>query len=202
MYAGRAVSGATPAPRRFTALISAPSRAPATMARGINKVILIGNLGSDPELRYTGSGTAVCNLSLATSESYKDRDGNMVENTEWHRVVAWARLAEICGEYLKKGSKVYIEGSLQTRQYEDKDGVTKYSTEIKAREMQMLDSRGGDMGGSDSYDQSERAPQRQQAPRASGGGNDGGSGRPPQRQAKPAASEDSYDFTPDDDLPF
>ena len=180
------------------------------MARGINKVILIGNLGSDPELRYTGSGTAVCNLSVATSESYKDRDGNMVDNTEWHRVVAWARLAEICGEYLKKGAKVYIEGSLQTRQYEDKDGVTKYSTEIKAREMQMLDSRGGEMGGSDGYDQSERAPQRQQAPRSSGGGGyggggndgDGGGGRPPQRQAKPAASEDSYDFTPDDDLPF
>ncbi len=180
------------------------------MARGINKVILIGNLGQDPELRYTGSGTAVCNLRLATSESYKDRDGNMVENTEWHSVVAWSRLAEICGEYLKKGSKVYIEGSLQTRQWEDKEGATRYTTEIKAREMQMLDSRGGDMGGSDGYDQSERAPQRQQsAPRSGGGGgydgggNDGGGGRPPQRQAKPAASDDGgYDFSPDDDLPF
>ena len=165
------------------------------MARGINKVILVGNLGSDPELRYTGSGTAVCNFSLATSESYKDRDGNQVENTEWHRIVAWARLAEICGEYLKKGRQVYIEGQLQTRQWEDKDGNTKYTTEIKAREMQMLGGRddnsgGGNYGGgSDSYDQSPR-PQRQQS--NSGGG------------SKPASSGggDNYEFTPDDDLPF
>ena len=165
------------------------------MARGINKVILVGNLGSDPELRYTGSGTAVCNFSLATSESYKDRDGNQVENTEWHRIVAWARLAEICGEYLKKGRQVYIEGQLQTRQWEDKDGNTKYTTEIKAREMQMLGGRddnsgGGNYGGGgDSYDQSPR-PQRQQS--NSGGG------------SKPASSGggDNYEFTPDDDLPF
>ena len=187
------------------------------MARGINKVIIVGNLGSDPELRYTGSGTAVCNLSVATSEKYKDRDGNEVETTEWHRVVAWARLAEICGEYLKKGSQIYIEGSLQTRQYEDKDGVTKYSTEIKAREMQMLGGRdGGNAGGSsDEFDQSER-PARSAAPRSGGGGgggysggggNSGGGGgngasRAPQRPAQPAASGDDYAFTPDDDLPF
>ena len=86
------------------------------MARGINKVILVGNLGQEPELRYTGSGTAVCNMRLATNESYKDSNGQMVDKTEWHSVVAWARLAEICGEYLKKGSQVYFEGSLQTRQ--------------------------------------------------------------------------------------
>ncbi|OZC01968.1 single-stranded DNA-binding protein [Rubricoccus marinus] len=167
------------------------------MARGINKVILVGNLGSDPELRYTGSGTAVCNFSLATSESYKDRDGNQVENTEWHRIVAWARLAEICGEYLKKGRQVYIEGQLQTRQWEDKDGNTRYTTEVKAREMQMLGGRddssgggGGNYGDSnDSYDQSPR-PQRQ----SSGGG---------QRQSAPSSGGgDNYDFTPDDDLPF
>ena len=179
------------------------------MARGINKVILVGNLGADPELRYTGSGTAVCNLSVATSEKYKDRDGNDVENTEWHRVVAWARLAEICGEYLKKGSQVYIEGQLQTRSYEDKDGVTKYSTEIKAREMQMLGGRGGgDMGGgSDEYDQSPR-PQRESSNGTSGGnsggGNSGGGnsgGRAPQRQAAPSGGDD-YGFSPDDDLPF
>ncbi|MEL6615717.1 MAG: single-stranded DNA-binding protein [Bacteroidota bacterium] len=164
------------------------------MARGINKVILVGNLGSDPELRYTGSGTAVCNFSLATSESYKDRDGNQVENTEWHRIVAWARLAEICGEYLKKGRQVYIEGQLQTRQWEDKDGNTRYTTEIKAREMQMLGSRddnggGGNYGGGGGgYDQ---RPQRQ----SSGGGG--------QRQSAPASGGgDNYDFTPDDDLPF
>ena len=165
------------------------------MARGVNKVILIGNLGADPELRYTGSGTAVCNFNLATTESYKDRDGNQVENTEWHRIVAWARLAEICGEYLKKGRQVYIEGQLQTRQWEDKDGNTRYTTEIKAREMQMLGGRddnggGGNYGGgSDGYDQ---RPQRQS--------NNGGGG---QRQQKPASSGgDDYSFTPDDDLPF
>ena len=170
------------------------------MARGVNKVILVGNLGSDPELRYTGSGTAVCNFSLATTESYKDRDGNQVENTEWHRVVAWARLAEICGEYLKKGRQVYIEGQLQTRQWEDKDGNTKYTTEIKAREMQMLGSRddsgggGGNYGGGgggNSYDQSPR-PQRQS--------NNGGG----QRQQAPAqgGGGGDYSFEPDDDLPF
>ncbi len=177
--------------------------------RGINKVILIGNLGQDPELRYTGSGAAVCNIRIATSESYKDKDGNQVENTEWHTVVAWARLAEICGEYLKKGSKVYIEGSLQTRQWEDKEGNTRYSTEVKAREMQMLDSKGGG-GGGDEYDQSERAPRQQAAPRSGGGGgsyggggNDGGGGRPPAQRPQPkAASDTEYDFSPDDDLPF
>ena len=112
------------------------------MARSVNKVILIGNLGQDPELRYTGSGTAVCTIRLATNESYKGSDGNTVDKTEWHTVTAWSRLAEICGEYLKKGSQVYFEGSLQTRKYEDKDGVTKYTTEIKAREMMMLSGRG------------------------------------------------------------
>ena len=176
------------------------------MARGINKVILVGNLGQDPELRYTGGGTAVCNMRIATSESYKDKDGNMVENTEWHTVVAWARLAEICGEYLKKGSQAYFEGSLQTRQWEDKEGNTRYSTEIKVREMQMLGGKGGG-GGGDEFDQSERAPRQQAAPRSGGGngggGNDGGGGRPPQQRAQPKpAADDAYDFTPDDDLPF
>ena len=120
------------------------------MAKGINKVILIGNLGQDPELKYTGSGTAVCNMRLATNESYKDSDGNFVDKTEWHSIVAWSRLAEICGEYLKKGSQVYFEGSLQTRQWEDKEGNTRYTTEVKAREMQMLGGRdgGGGSGGS------------------------------------------------------
>ena len=113
-------------------------------SRGINKVILVGNLGNDPELRYTGGGTAVCNFSIATNESYKDADGNMVDKTEWHRVVAWGRLAEICGEYLTKGRQVYIEGSLHTNKWEDKDGNTRYTTEIKAREMQMLGPGGGE----------------------------------------------------------
>lgn len=110
------------------------------MARGINKVILVGNLGGDPELRTTDGGTAVCNFTVATNESYKDRDGNKVDKTEWHRIVAWGRLAEICGEYLTKGRQVYLEGQLQTRKWEDKDGVERYTTEVKIREMQMLGS--------------------------------------------------------------
>ena len=149
------------------------------MARGINKVILIGNLGQDPELRYTNSGTAVCNFRIATNESYKDSSGQMVDKTEWHNIVTWARLAEICGEYLRKGSQVYIEGSLQTRSYDDRDGNTKYITEVKAREMQMLGGRGGD-GASGGY------------PTAS-------------TQRKPAAvadRSDDYSFEPDDELPF
>ncbi|MEM1043065.1 MAG: single-stranded DNA-binding protein [Bacteroidota bacterium] len=167
------------------------------MARAINKVILIGNLGQDPELRYTGSGTAVCNLRLATNESYKDSNGDLVEKTEWHSVVAWARLAEICGEYLKKGSQVYFEGSLQTRQWEDKDGNTRYTTEVKAREMMMLDSRGGGGGGYDSsggFDQS----------RGSNGGGYSQERRQPQRQAQPAGGPAGSNdpFGPDDDLPF
>ncbi len=167
------------------------------MARGINKVILVGNLGQDPELRYTGSGTAVCNMRLATNESYKDRDGNLVEKTEWHSIVAWSRLAEICGEYLAKGSQVYFEGSLQTRSWEDRDGNTRYTTEVKAREMMMLDSnrqssggsRGGDGGfnqdrGEDDFDQ-RRQPQRQSQ----------------QRQQQPATGGGDT-FEPDDELPF
>ena len=113
------------------------------MARsGINKVILVGNLGQDPEVKYTAGGAAVTTLSLATSESWKDKDtGQDQEKTEWHRVVLWRRLAEIAGEYLKKGSKVYIEGQLQTRKWEQ-DGQTRYTTEVVGRDMQFLDSRG------------------------------------------------------------
>ncbi len=109
----------------------------------INKAILVGNLGADPEVRYTQSGTAVANFNIATNERWKGQDGQMQDHTEWHRVVAFARLGEICGEYLSKGSKVYIEGRIQTRKWEDKDGVTRFTTEIVAREMKMLDSKGG-----------------------------------------------------------
>ena len=113
------------------------------MARsGINKVILVGNLGQDPEIKYTAGGAAVTTLSIATSDSWKDKDSGMdQERTEWHRVVLWRRLAEIAGEYLKKGSKVYIEGQLQTRKWEQ-EGQTRYTTEIIARDIQFLDSKG------------------------------------------------------------
>lgn len=115
------------------------------MARGVNKVILIGNLGRDPEVRYTPSGVAVANITMATSEAWKDKtSGEMQERTEWHRVVMYQRLAEIVGEYLRKGSKVYIEGRLQTRKWQDKTtGQDRYTTEIVADSMQMLDSKGG-----------------------------------------------------------
>ena len=114
------------------------------MARGINKVILIGNLGADPETRHTAGGSAVTNLSVATSESWRDKQtGETKENTEWHKVVMFSKLAEIAGEYLRKGSKIYIEGRLQTRKWQDRDGNDRWTTEIVANEMQMLDGRGG-----------------------------------------------------------
>jgi single-strand DNA-binding protein len=119
------------------------------MARGINKVIIIGNLGNDPEVRYTPSGSAVANISIATSEGWRDKQsGELQERTEWHRIVMFNRLAEIAGEYLKKGSKVYVEGSLRTRKWTDKNGQERYTTEIVAGDMQMLDSRGGAGGSS------------------------------------------------------
>jgi len=112
-------------------------------SRSINKVILIGNLGQDPELRYTSSGVAVVSFSMATSESWKDQDGNVQEKTQWHKLVAWRKLAEIIGEYLKKGSKVYIEGRIQYRSYDDKNGMKRDITEIVVDQMLMLDSKGG-----------------------------------------------------------
>ena len=108
----------------------------------INKAILIGNLGADPEMRYTQSGTPVATFNLATTERFKGQDGQLQENTEWHKIVAWQRLAEICGEYLQKGSRVYIEGRIQTRKWQDQNGQDRYTTEIVAREMKMLSARG------------------------------------------------------------
>jgi len=164
------------------------------MAKGINKVILIGNMGAEPETRYLPSGGAVTNIRLATSESWKDKNtGQQQERTEWHRVVFFNRLAEIAGEYLHKGSKVYIEGSLRTRKWQDKEGRDQYTTEIVANEMQMLDSRGAGGGG------------------ASGGSDDYGSGggyAPEPRQAParaPAAAPAGKPEEPpawDDDIPF
>ena len=149
------------------------------MARGVNKVILIGNLGKDPEVRYMPSGGAVTNVTIATSESWKDKQsGEQQERTEWHNVVFFNRLAEIAGEYLKKGSKVYVEGSLRTRKWQDKEGKDRYTTEIVAGEMQMLDSRGSGGGGA--------ASQRE------GSGDSGQKGE--------TVTETAGDF--DDDIPF
>jgi single-strand DNA-binding protein len=156
------------------------------MARGINKVILVGNLGQDPEVKIMPSGGAVCNISIATSESWKDKaTGEPVERTEWHRVVFFNRLAEVTGEYLKKGSKIYIEGKLQTRKWQDKtSGEDRYTTEIVGNEMQMLDSRGQ----GDAQASPQRAPQ-QSAPQQSA---------PQQTPAAPAGNFDAFD----DDIPF
>lgn len=142
------------------------------MARGINKVILVGNLGNDPETNFLPSGGAVTNISIATSESWKDKNtGQQQERTEWHRVVFFNRLAEIAAEYLRKGSKVYVEGSLRTRKWQDKQtGQDRYTTEIVGAEMQMLDSRGGAQQSQGGYDQYNQAPQQQpqqQAPQQS-----------------------------------
>ncbi|MDT8384417.1 MAG: single-stranded DNA-binding protein [Gammaproteobacteria bacterium] len=157
------------------------------MARGVNKVILIGNLGQDPEVKYMPNGNAVTNVTVATSESWKDKNtGEQKENTEWHRVVFFRRLAEIAGEYLKKGSKVYVEGRLQTRKWQDKDGSDRYTTEIIANEMQMLDGRGaGGAGGGG----------------GGGGGAGGGYGQASGGSSSQApAGGGMGDF--DDDIPF
>ena len=171
------------------------------MARGVNKVIIVGHCGQDPETRFMPSGGAVTNLSIATSESWKDKNtGDQQERTEWHRVVFFNRLAEIAGEYVKKGSKLYVEGSLRTRKWQGQDGQDRYTTEIVASEMQMLDSRGGQQGGGD-YQQSstqqygqQSAPQQntpqQQAPSA-----------PQQGQNAPQQAPQGMDSF-DDDIPF
>jgi single-strand DNA-binding protein len=157
------------------------------MARGINKVILVGNLGADPDTRYMPSGKAVTNIRIATSDSWKDKQtGDQQERTEWHSVVLFDKLGEIAAEYLRKGSQVYIEGSLRTRKWQDKEGKDRYTTEIVAREMQMLGGRGG-----------------------AGGGGGGGGGMEP-RSSRPAPSDDRSSPPPrdegggefDDDIPF
>jgi single-strand DNA-binding protein len=173
------------------------------MARGINKVILVGNLGNDPEVRYTGSGTAIATLSVATSESWTDKQsGERQERTEWHRVKMFGKLAEIAGEYLKKGRQVYIEGSLRTEKYTDKSGVEKYSTDIVASDMQMLGGPGGGEGGGGGGFQQRERPQGGQ--RQQGGGNYGGGYSNPSRGGgapAPAAPASSGGFE-DDDIPF
>ena len=140
----------------------------------INKVILVGNLGADPEMRYTQSGTAVANFRIATNERFKDKSGELQERTEWHRIVFFGRTAEVCGEYLTKGRQIYVEGRLQTRSWEDKEGQTRYTTEIVAREMKMLGQRGD----------------------ASASGAD--RPKPPKPSAPPEPPPDNYE----DDIPF
>ena len=157
------------------------------MARGINKVIIIGNVGGDPETRAMPSGSSVTNLTIATNESWKDKQtGEQKERTEWHRVAMFNRLAEIAAEYLRKGSQVYIEGKLRTRKWQDKSGNDRYTTEIIADEMQMLGGRGGAGGGSGGGNFGGEAP--------SGGGQQGGGGG----NAPPQQGPDDFD----DDIPF
>ena len=167
------------------------------MARGINKVILIGNLGKDPDVRYMPSGSAVTNVTIATSESWKDKQtGEKQERTEWHNVVFFNRLGEIAGEYLKKGSKVYVEGSLRTRKWQDKtSGQDRYTTEIVANEMQMLDSRGGSGGGGGGYGGGQSQHQNQGGGAPSSADNKRQSAAPSQ-----GGSQNFDDF--DDDIPF
>jgi single-strand DNA-binding protein len=194
-------------------------------SRGINKVIIVGNLGNDPELRYMPNGNAVANLSIATSESWKDQQGQQQERTEWHKVTMYRRLAEVAGEYLKKGSQIYIEGKLQTRKWQDQSGNDRYTTEIIADNMQMMGSGSGGGGGQNSqgggYQQQRPAQQssgshqggqqgqqggqqggyNQNAPQQNSGAQ-GGYNQSPQQapQQAPKMSEPDIDF--DDDIPF
>lgn len=158
----------------------------------LNKVLLIGHLGADPEVRYTQSNTAVATMNLATNERFKDSNGDWQERTEWHRVIAWGRLAEVCQQYIKKGSQIYVEGSLQTRSWQDKDGQTRYTTEIKASAIQMLDSKAGSGMGSGG----NAAPQRDIYTQS-----------PSQQASQPKHLAETqipseFDDITDDDLPF
>lgn len=191
------------------------------MARGVNKVIIVGSLGQDPETRYMTSGNAVTNISVATSEKWKDKTtGQPVEKTEWHRIIFFNRLAEIAGEYLKKGSKVYVEGSLRTRKWQDQSGQDRYTTEIVAAEMQMLDSRGGsgeqDYRGHTGSNQANptSAPAQRQAPTQAPAPRERGNASSPPHTYAPGANQQPrhQEFMPnyghggfddfDDDIPF
>ena len=192
--------------------------------KGVNKVILVGNIGQDPEVRYMPNGNAVANLSLATSESWKDQGGQLQERTEWHRLTMYRRLAEIAGEYLRKGSQIYVEGKLQTRKWQDQSGQDKYTTEIIVDQMQMLGSKGGGQNESGGY--SNQAQQRpQQAPQNQAPQNQAPQNQDPQQsynqqpqyankppQSAPNKQQDNKpnqpqpmaepDFDFDDDIPF
>ena len=155
----------------------------------VNKVILIGNLGADPEVRYLPSGEAVANLRIATTENWKDRDGNKQEATEWHRVSFFGKIAEVCGQYLKKGNAVYVEGSIRTRKWQDKEGQDRYTTEIRGDRMQMLGGRGGGGGGVADFDSADM-----DSPPARGGSGGDKANRP--------ADTGGFGSMPDDDIPF
>jgi single-strand DNA-binding protein len=194
------------------------------MARGINKVILIGNLGQDPDTRYTPNGNAVVNLSIATDESYKDRQtGQMVPKTEWHKIVMFGKVAEVAGQYLRKGSKIYVEGKLQTRKWQNKDGQDVYTTEVVvdiSGQMQMLDSRNSDGGGMNQGQQGQGQPQNRpqqaparplnanQPPQDDGGYNQGSQNENYNQQPANAPSSPQKNTMPDpvddfdDDIPF
>ena len=163
----------------------------------VNKVILVGNLGKDPEVRYMPNGDAVCNLTLATTDSWKDKEGNKQEATEWHRVALFRRLGEIAGQYLKKGSQIYIEGAIRTRKWQDKEGKDRYTTEIHATDMKMLGSRegGGNSGASNSSGGDSRP--------APGNTNGNGNSRPPAQNSAPAPANAGGGFQDfEDDIPF
>ena len=176
------------------------------MARSLNKAMLIGNLGSDPEIRTIPSGARVAQFSLATSRRWNDKSGQPQEKTEWHRIVAWDRLVDVIERYVKKGDRLYVEGEIEYRQYQDKDGVTKYATEIRAREVMLLSSRGE--GGGD-FERGGGGGGRSYQPAARGGGSGGGQGGGGGGAAGGgrAGGNDYDDFQPpafedDDDLPF
>ncbi len=155
----------------------------------VNKAILVGNLGKDPELRYTPSGTAVCTFSLATTDRFKNKQGEQQERTEWHNIVVWAGLAEICGKYLTKGKQIYVEGRIQNRSYDDRDGNKRYISEIVVNEMQMLGRAGEQGGGSGSSG-------------GSSSGSSSGSGRSTSPSENYSSAPQEPPFNPDDDIPF
>jgi len=162
------------------------------MARGVNKAIIVGTLGKDPDVKYTAGGSAVVNVSVATNESWKDKNtGENVEKTEWHRIVIFGKLAEIAAQYLRKGQQVYFEGKIQTRKWQDQSGQDRYSTEIVANEMQMLGSRADSSGGTAAFNPNNQQQRQQQAP---------------QQQSAPQAAPSNFDSPPVDegfdDIPF
>lgn len=170
-------------------------------SRGVNKAVILGNVGDDPSIRYMPNGKAVANFTVATSESWKDQQGQKQERTEWHRCTAYDKLAEIIGEYVKKGSKLYLEGKLQTRKWQDQQGQDRYTTEIIVSEMQMLDGKPQQQGGQQApqgQQQQQRHPQQQQAPQNNG--YQQARSQPVQQQQAPQYNEPAHDF--DDDIPF